>query len=307
MTTEVDFETIDIAALTYVPHLSVPSYVSLIGALLEVAPDKPSEAVARGLVGMQAARDEAKQALVVRLDDGVDTNLERSFDLLVDGLFFAVRAQLSFWQLFEHDGVALLTEDDREKLDLATCRELAEVAGELHARMFGETVGGTDFLRMPYPQQSAHAGSRLELIEAKGHAQTFDEELVIPRAAAFLRICQGRYQEMVKQRASRARGRSTDLRVLGLRVRRAIQLYSMQVAGMLDANDPSTPGVVYRALLPNVIARPRRGRSGGANERAGEGERTPSEAPVDAGEGEGEEMLANEGEALADEDGEASA
>lgn len=50
---------------------------------------------------------------------------------------------------------------------------------------------------MAYPQQSAHMGSRLQLIDAQGHTQIFTDELVIGRAATFVSVCQGRYEAIV--------------------------------------------------------------------------------------------------------------
>jgi hypothetical protein len=167
-----------------------------------------------------------------------------------------MRGQLEFWQLFNHPGLSMLTEADRSKLDLETCRELADVAGMLVERMFGMANGGTDFLRMAYPQQSAHMGSRLQLIDAQGHTQSFAEELVIGRTATFVSICQGRYEAMVKDRASRDGGQATDLRELRTSVRRTIRLYANTVTGMLDEQDQASPLVVHRALYPIVAAYP---------------------------------------------------
>jgi hypothetical protein len=157
--TKVDFDTIDIAALTDVPLLTTAGYVSLIEVLVSVAPSAPPEAVVRALDRVKAGLVEAKQALVERLGDEVDTALERSFDSLVDQLWISLRTQLESWQLYNHAGIAMLTEGDRAKLDLETCRELAVVADMLAERMFGAANGGTDFLRMNYPQQSIHRPS----------------------------------------------------------------------------------------------------------------------------------------------------
>jgi hypothetical protein len=254
--TKVDFDTIDIAALTDVPLLTTAGYVSLIEALASVAPSAPPTEVARALERVHAGRVEAKQALVERLGDEVDTALERSFDNLVDQLWISMRSQLEFWQLFNHPGIAILTEGDRAKLDLETCRELADVAGKLVERMFGMANGGTEFLRMAYPQQSAHMGSRLQLIDAQGHTQSFAEELVIARAATFVSVCQGRYEAMVKDRASRDGGQTTDLGALRTSLRRTIRLYANAVTGMLDEKDQDSPIVVHRALYPIVAAAP---------------------------------------------------
>lgn len=254
--TKVDFDTIDIAALTDVPLLTTAGYVSLIEALISVTPSAPSTEVKRALERVHAGLVDAKQALVERLGDEIDTALERSFDNLVDQLWISMRAQLEFWQLFNHPGLAMLTEEERSKLDLETCRELADVAGKLGERMFGAANGGTDFLRMAYPQQSAHMGSRLQLIDAHGHAQSFADELVIGRTALFVSICQARYEAMVKDRASRDGGQATDLRELRTSLRRTIRLYANSVTGMLDEKDPGSPLVVHRALYPIVAAYP---------------------------------------------------
>jgi hypothetical protein len=255
-TTKVDFDTIDIAALTDVPLLTTAGYVSLIEALVSVAPSAPTTDVTRALDRVKAGLVEAKQALVERLGDEVDTALERSFDSLVDQLWISLRGQLEFWQLYNHAGTAMLTEGDRAKLDLETCRELAVIADMLGERMFGAANGGTEFLRMNYPQQSAHMGSRLQLIDAQGHTQSFNEELVISRAATFVNVCQDRYEAMVKDRASRDGGATTDLRELRTSLRRTIRLYAMAVTGMLDEKDQDSPVVVQRALFPIVAAQP---------------------------------------------------
>jgi hypothetical protein len=256
ISTKVDFDTIDITTLTDVPLLTTAGYVSLLEALISVAPSAPPIEVARALDRLHTGLVEAKQALVERLGDEVDTALERSFDNLVDQLWISLRAQLEFWPLFNHPGIAMLSEGDRAKLDLETCQELSVTAGMLVERMFGAANGGTDFLRMNYPQQSAHMGSRLQLIDAHGHTQSFNEELVISRTATFVNVCQSRYEAMVKERASRDGGQATDLRELRASLRRTIRLYANCVTGMLDEKDQDSPIVVHRALYPIVAAYP---------------------------------------------------
>jgi hypothetical protein len=142
--------------------------------------------------------------------------------------------------------------------------------------MFGMANGGTEFLRMPYPQQSAHMGSRLQLIDAQGHTQSFTDELVVSRAATLMSVCQDRYEAMVKDRTSRDASQATDLRQLRTSLRRTIRLYANSVMGMLDEQNPDSPLEVHRALYPIVAAVPT-ARRAQVNAAADE-----TEAPVDA-------------------------
>jgi hypothetical protein len=142
MNNPVDIHSIDLAALTTVPQLTVTGYVSLIKAFTEVAPKTLPVHVKRSFNRMLTAREQAEQAIVARLGDDVDLGLERSFDLLVDRLWLYLRSELEFWSIYHHDGIALFGPEQRAELDIDDCRELAAVAEDLHARLFGGAEGG---------------------------------------------------------------------------------------------------------------------------------------------------------------------
>lgn len=286
MTTPVDIRSIDIASLTTVPQLAVTGYVSLIKSLTEVAPAALLIPIKRAFDRMQATRAQAEQAIVARLGDDVDLALERSFDLLVDRLWLSVRTGLEFWTIYHHDGIALFGPEQRAELDIDECRELAAVAEDLHARLFGGP-DAADFLRLPYAQQATHMAGRLQLIKEKGLDATL-EELVGARTVKMLKIGQQRYEAMVNARGARANAVVGNLREQRTDLHRAIQLYALSVASMLDDEVPDSPAIVQRALLPLLVARIGRASGGAevevADELAGD---TPDPAAAPEPEAEG--------------------
>jgi hypothetical protein len=202
---------------------------------------------------MQAGRELAEQAIVARLGDGVDLGLERSFDLLIDRLWLCMRSELEFWSIYHHDGIALFGPAQRAELDIDECRDLAAVAEDLRSRLFGGP-DASDFLRLPYAQQASHMAGRLQLIKEKGLSATF-EELVGARMVKLLHVSQQRYEEMVNARSARETGVVGNLHEHRVNLHRAIQLYALNVAGMLDDQEPDSATIVQRALLPLTLAR----------------------------------------------------
>lgn len=214
----------------------------------------------RAIARLHAAREQTEQALVARLGSDVDVALERSFDLLVDRVWLFLRSALEFWSIYEHDGVAMFTEQEQADIDLDECQELAKIADDLLNRLFG--IEGSEFLRLPYMQQAAHMASRLQLIASKNLGQSY-EDLIGARMVKLLQICQKRYEAMVNARTARESGVVADLREQRAAMQRAIQLYAVAVVGMLDEDEPESPTIVSNALRPILITRVRRGTTSG--------------------------------------------
>lgn len=238
-------QTLDIAALTRVPIMRLESYVSLIRTLRGVSFEH--ESLVPALQRMKEALTEGEQLLVARLGDEVDLQLERNFDYFVDRVWGIVNSELEFWSVYEHPGVHLLSETQREAIELDKQRELAQVAEDLGERMFGAR-NDAEFLRRKYTMQVAAMRSRLDLIEQKQLSETF-AELVSPRVAKLLEVVQTRYEQMVDERSSRSRDLG-NRRELNVRLRRAIQLYALAVVGTVDDADPSSAERIERALRP---------------------------------------------------------
>ena len=205
------------------------------------------ESLAPALQRMKEALIEGERLLVARLGDEVDLQLERNFDYFTDRVWGIVNSELEFWSVYEHAGVNLLSEAQREAIELDKHRELAQVAEDLGERMFG-TRNDAEFLRRTYTMQVAAMRSRLDLVEQKQLSETFTE-LVSPRVAKLLEVVQARYEQMVDERSSRSRDLGSR-RDVNARLRRAIQLYALAVVGTLDDGDPASAERVERALRP---------------------------------------------------------
>lgn len=245
---------IDLGPYRTVPLLSATGTVSLGKSLLALRLPNTPAYVEKDTKKLELAIENAEAQFAERHDAGADLGLERSFDVLVDRIWVALRSRLQFWLNYDHEGIELFSDDERDELELAEARELAVVAAELLARVFGE---GVEFLRLPYPRQAAEMASRLRYIETHGYGAVF-EELVGARPAAFVKVCQRRYEAMVEQRDARPDGVTINLRLLRDDVKRAIERYANAVLTLIDDDDPEQSQAVLAALHPLIAVRTRK-------------------------------------------------
>lgn len=260
----------DLSIYFPIPLLDTEGYVSLANTMVEVAPEAPPVHVQAAMTVLVDVLGEVETGLVSRIDEDLSTRLERFFDIFVDGVWMDLRHRLEFYAYYKHEGTAKFTEDDRAKLDFDQRLDQARVASNILDRLFAD---GTDFLRQRYPQQATHMAARLDWIESK---QLEDDlsELVTPEFVALLKVCQTRYEAMVKERSSRDGKSIADLQVLRNKLRVQLYAYSGVVASMYVPNNPETAKVVAAALRPILVVRAqtRRGPSGGPiKEAVGEG------------------------------------
>ncbi|KIG11603.1 hypothetical protein DB30_03123 [Enhygromyxa salina] len=222
--------------------------------------------------------DDAENALTERLDGKADIGLERSFDVLVDNVWVALRARLEFWRLYRHDGIGLLNAEERTKAKVDEHLELTRVAEELLARLFGD---GVEFLRLSYPQQAAHMAARLRYIESRGLQAEFSK-LVGAEPAALAHVCQQRYEAMVSERTARDNAVTVDLRPLRAKIRWAAENYASLLISTLPKGDEEWSKTVLAALQPMLATDITRTKSDAGEES--EGAEPP--VPVDQPEGE---------------------
>ncbi|KIG15128.1 hypothetical protein DB30_06036 [Enhygromyxa salina] len=192
------------------------------------------------------AVDDAENALMERLDGKADAGLERSFDVLVDRVWVALRARLEFWQVYRHEGLDLLSAEELTTAKVEAHRKLSRVAEELLARLFGD---GVDFLRVSYPQQAAHMAARLRYIESHGLQAEF-VELVGAAPASLAQVCQRRYEAMVAARTARDNAVSVNLRPLRAKIRWAAENYASLLISTLPKGDAEWSETVLAALQP---------------------------------------------------------
>lgn len=244
------------------PVLSTTGTLSLAHSLIELRVAELPAYVGKAADRLVGVTEAVEAELTARLDGKADLRLERSFDLLVDRLWLALRSRLEFWQLYTHEGAELFSEAQREQLGLDEARELAALAEQLLARLFGE---GADFLRLSYPQQAAHMAARLRYIEERGHGPGF-EQLVGARAAALVKLCQARYAAMVTERDARPTQVNVNLRLLRDQLRRAIERYANLVLSIAEDEevDDSLAQAALDSLHPMLAARERLSRGDAA-------------------------------------------
>ena len=217
-------------------------------ALLLAMPKQLPEHVVSAAGYLQSVIEEAEEGLTDRLDSKVDLALERAFDVLVDRVWAVLRARLEFWHCYTLPGIALLNDEEQAEAEVEKHRKLAALAKDLIARLFGK---GLDFLRLPYPQQAVHMAARLRFIESRGYEDEF-KELVGAAPATLAKVCQRRYEAMVKARAARDNAVIVNLKPLRAKVAWAAENYAAQLLGTLPNGDAEWAKVVLAALQPMV-------------------------------------------------------
>lgn len=140
-----DPTSIDLSSYT-MPILTTAGSLSLAKILIARQPANVPDYVMMASKRLAAAVAEVEAALIERLDRTADLGLERSFDLLVDRIWVVVRAQLAFWSLYHHEGMALLSAAQQAEAKIDDGRALATAADDLLAqppqRRFAGVAGG---------------------------------------------------------------------------------------------------------------------------------------------------------------------
>jgi hypothetical protein len=280
-----DPSTLDLSGYSSLSVLTLTGCISVGNSLVEAMPGGVPEHVNEAAQSLVDSVDDAENALTDRLDGKADIGLERSFDVLVDNVWVSLRSGLEFWRLYRHDGIDLLSAEERTKAKVDEHLELTRVAEELLARLFGD---GVDFLRLSYPQQAAHMAARLRYIETRGLQAEFIQ-LVGAAPAALARVCQQRYEAMVSARTARDNAVTIDLRPLRAKIRWAAENYASLLLSTLPKGDEEWSKTVLAALQPMLatdITRTKSGADDGQTEAGDEQEGAEPPVPVDQPEGE---------------------
>ncbi|HVI03736.1 MAG TPA: hypothetical protein VM869_33820, partial [Enhygromyxa sp.] len=220
----------DLSVYYPIPLLTAEGYVSLTHTMLDVAPKAPPPHVQYAAQLLTKVVSEVEIGLVTRIDEDFSTRIERAYDIFVDGVWFELRDRLAFFSCYNHEGTAKLTDEDREELDFDERLEQARSASKLHDRLFAD---GADFLRQSFPQQAALMAARLNWLESK---QLEDQlaELVTPQFITLMKICQRRYEAMVKERSSRDGKSLADMQVLRHKLRVQLYAYAGAIGSLYD-------------------------------------------------------------------------
>lgn len=256
----IDIRIIDLAQYRTIPMLTVTGTISVTRSLVERSPPQLPDYVAASKKRLMSEIEHTQSAITTRLDDKFSLGAERSFDLLVDRVWGHLRSRLEFWGLYVHEGVDLFDQSERAELELDEGVALAQTAAQLLARLFGD---GVEFLQMSYPEQAEHMAARLRYIEREGLGEVF-EQLVGDHPALLMRICQRRYEAMVRERNSREGGVSVNLRLLREQLRRAAEDYASLLLSTIHEAEDDWITQVFAALKPMVVARNQARRGGGA-------------------------------------------
>lgn len=225
----------------------------------ELMPDGLPESVKKAASYLKSAIDEANKGMTDRFDGKVDTTLERAFDVLVDRVWAVLRARLEFWHCYNMAGIALLDEAEQAEAEVEKNRKLATIAKDLLLRLFGQ---GVYFLRLPYPQQAAHMAARLRYIESRGLEGEF-KEIVGPAPVILAKVCQRRYEAMVKVRSARDTAVNVNFKPLRAKVAWAAENYAAALIGTLPEGNAEWAKAVLAALHPMVASE---SRGGGASD-----------------------------------------
>ncbi|PRQ10119.1 hypothetical protein [Enhygromyxa salina] len=251
----------DLSIYYPIPLLTTEGYVSLCKTLLGVDLGQVPPQVTATRNDLAAVLAEVEAGLVARIDEDLSTRREQAFDSLVDRVWLELRERLEFYTIYQHDGAAMFTEEDRAGLELDERISQARTAAEIRERMFSD---GTDFLRAVYPQQATHMAARLDWLDTKDFDGETLATLVGDELATLLKTCQARYEAMVSGRSSRDGKSSADLRELRNRLRRQLYAYCGGVGTMYDFKKPETAKIVEVALRPILVMRAQARRKPGA-------------------------------------------
>ena len=244
---------LDMSTYYPIPQLSAGDFITLIRTLIRLAPKNPPPHIAAAIAELKHALAEAQSTMVVRIDEDLSTRLERAFDTLVDYVWNELRRRLEFAGIYNHQGAAMFSDEEREELDFDDRLEEARSANKMNERIF---ASGVDFLRAPFSQQATHMATRLDWIDSKNLGPML-EEIVGPKLVALLTVCQRRYETMVEERSARDGRSAADLRELRNDLRRHIGAYCGTIGSMYTVAQPEMAKIVEAALRPILIARNR--------------------------------------------------
>ncbi|WP_146158364.1 hypothetical protein [Enhygromyxa salina] len=272
----VDPSSIDLSGYRTLSVLTLSGSISVGKSLVDAMPVGVPEHVNEAAQLLGDWVDEAENALTDRLDGKADAGLERSFDVLVDRIWVALRARLEFWHVYRHEGLDLLSDEELATAEVEAHRKLTRVAEELLARLFGD---GVDFLRVSYPQQASQMAARLRYIETRGLQAEF-VELVGAAPASLAQVCQGRYEAMVAARTARDNAVSVDLRPLRSKIRWAAENYASLLLSTLPKRDQEWSETVLAALQPMLATDTTRTKTDAEAELDAGGDLEGAEPPV---------------------------
>lgn len=237
-----------------IPNSSIEVTLRTCQAVVSLAPDVDSEAVAQILAKLGFQVDQSRDVLTRRLRQANPKLLAQLqlFDRALDVLWYAFEYRLGSYEIYAHEGLDLLPAPLEEQVKLEQLRSRAARAAELHARLFGD--GGVEFVRRPYFEQAESMATVLRLIDEDELGEEL-EELVGPELLRLLRACQIHYEDLLDARFARQRGVSENLRVHGNRLRRLLHRYRNALVGWVDEDDPASVEIAWVALQPLLTLR----------------------------------------------------
>lgn len=243
--------TLDLSLYYPLPKLTTTGFISLTATLLRTRPTPAPDLVEVAATRLEGVLAEAREALVVRLDEDLSTGRHRSFDAFVDRVWAIARDRLLAHAVYLHPGAAELDVEAREQLDFDDRLERARVAGRVYDKLFGQ---GLEFLRLPYPRQCVQMATRLTWLRSKDHGAPI-EELIGEDWLVLMDECQVGYEAMVAERAKRPTQSAADLRDLREKLRRHLYRYCGAIGAMVDPDDQDSVARVEAALRPILVAR----------------------------------------------------
>src|SRR5690554_519607 len=244
--------TIDLGPYLTAPNLTIEATFSLGNDLIALMPDDPPELVAKAGGRLGVGLTGAQKIFVERVAAaGSDLGTEVAFDFAYDRFWNAAEHQCDCHINYRHEGLDMLSDEQKQQMGFEHKRELAEHAAELHQHLFSD---GRSFLGKPFPQQVALTGSRLEFIKTAPNSAAYIE-IIGKGLFTTLQVMQAGYEDMVRSRAARS-DTSADLRVLRLHLARLITRYNGAViTTMLDDEEPETWELVQTILRPMITSR----------------------------------------------------
>ena len=284
-----DIDDFDPTPYPMAPMLPAESTVTLAADLHACKPSEPTLQVEKTAKKMYEAASELKQVFITRVElAGINMRMRTQFDTVSDRFWFVTRQQVLHWANYAHEGMDMLSDEEKAKIDHADKLEKAEVARELDKHLFSD---GLKFLAKPFNQQVTLMASRLSFIAASNKFSAY-QEVIGADLLNTLNVLQGRYETMVRER-NMQEDEGAEVKRLRHKLQRRITLYANAVLAMLDEDDPASIDVVLDALRPMVnIRTPKRGSTevtNDTNEPEGEGEPLPEDMLEGAPEAEAED------------------
>jgi len=274
---------IDITGFDPTPYQTTPllpaeSTATLGADLFALKPADAPLHVEKAAKRMLNTVNEMREVFVSRVElAGISLRTLMLFDSASDRFWVATRQRCSYWMIYAHEGLDLLSEEEQASIQLTDKREMAELARELDKHLFG--IDGLKFLSKPFNQQVTLMGSRLTFITISNKVSLY-EQLLGPDLLNTLNVLQGRYEAMVRDRSARDDD-VAGLRLLRFKLQRHIALYANAVLTMLDEDEDESIDLVRAALRPMINARLGKSSSSDKSEDTSEPETEGEPLPVD--------------------------